>query len=207
MSNGVMGRTPVALALAGALTACPNRPLDAARAALEAGRLDEAGEAFLAAAHRDPALLGAWDGAVEAWCVRAAHVGRCLSVLDLELDRLGSVDRHKDALSEALEGRARARMAAGLVQAALEDLDRAALAAPERAPVLVARARALAMLGQRDEALAALEAAQTIDPSHPELDEVRRMVPGPPAVPDLENAPPAGFGGPATTEPGESGPR
>lgn len=173
------------------LSACPEAPLKEAQKALDEGRLEAAGEAFLREARRDPAHLAAWDGAVDVWCVRRAHVARCLEVLDLELDLLGSIARHHDALSVSLEARARARMLSGLPQAALADLERARSAAPERGSVAVAQARALAMLGRREEALEALDQARSLSPQDPEIDEVLGLLPGPRSVVGNE----AGFGG------------
>lgn len=182
----------VALPLSASLCACPSGPLEAARRLAEAGKHIEAGDAFLAVARADPAHLAAWDGAVEAYCVQAVHIGHCLKVLDLELDRLGNIERHHDALSIALERRARSRLDAGLAEAALEDLERASAAAPDRASVQVARARALVMLGRRQPALEALEEAARLDPKNPEIAEVRRTVPAPTVAPSPEGE---GFGG------------
>ena len=90
---------------------------------------------------------------------------------------MGSVARHQDALSISLERRARARLEAGLPRAALEDLKRAERDAPGRVSVLLAKVRAHAMLGQRNEAIQALDAAARMDPNHPELSEARSHVP------------------------------
>jgi tetratricopeptide (TPR) repeat protein len=190
-----MARRIVAPLTAAALTglaACPARPLASAREARAEGRLEAAGDAYLAAARRDPALLGAWDGAVDVWCRERVHIARCLGVLDLELELLGTVARHRDALSVALESRARARIEAGLAEAALADLERAAKAAPERGRVHVAKARALIMLGRREAALEALATARRLEPGLPEADEVADLVPAPPARVDDDEP---GFGG------------
>lgn len=185
---------PLYVALTAAtLAACPDRPLAEAEAARSAARWEEAGDAYLAAARRDPALLAAWDGAVDVWCREIVHVARCLKVLDLELELLGSVVRHHDALSQSLEARARARIDQGLAEPALSDLDRAAKAAPERASVHVARARALAMMGQREPALEALKTARSLQPGIAEADEVVEFIPKPGGAPATEGEP--GFGG------------
>ncbi len=170
--------------LAFLLAACPERPLDQAHRLAGEGRWEAAGEAYLAVAKADPASLGAWDGAVEAWCQRLANVGQCLSVLDLELDLLGNLNRHADALAEALERRARARLEQGLAQPALDDLARAEMAAPERASVLVAKARALIALGKSQAAKEALHQAKKLDPRNAEADQLW------PELPDEEH-----FGG------------
>ncbi|MEO1227297.1 MAG: hypothetical protein AAFZ18_00220 [Myxococcota bacterium] len=164
-----MGRRAAAITLfLTFLAGCPQNPIEGARRALERGDLDEAGETFLRVARADPAHLAAWDGAVEVWCRRKVAVARCLEVLDLELDFLGSIARHHDALAASLESRARARLESGLAKSALEDLERAEAAAPERASIHVVRARALGMLGQSEAARAALDRALTLDPHHRE---------------------------------------
>jgi tetratricopeptide (TPR) repeat protein len=180
---------PLTLALVG----CPDRPLEVAKSLAAQGQHAEAGARFLEVAKADPADLAAWDGAVEAFCHRLHDVGRCMETLDLELELLGNLQRHRDALSEALERRARDRIAQGMVDAGLADLDRAEKAAPERAAVQVVRARALIMRGERAAALAALERARKLDPEDPEVDEVLRLVPSLPA--DDPGAPTEGFGG------------
>lgn len=172
---------------------CPDRPLQRAFEDLQAGRFEEAGDAFFREARHDPAHLAAWDGAVEVWCRRAVHVARCLEVLDAELELLGSVERHRDALSHSLETRARARLQSGLVDAALSDLERAAKAAPERSSVPVAEARGLVMLGRREAAIEALERARRLDPRNPEIEEVLRLLPG--AGRPTPAPPQEGFGG------------
>ena len=180
----------VLLILSFALTGCPDRQLDDARALIEAGRYEEAGEAFVALAKADPANLGAWDGAVRLWCRDQVNVGRCISVLDLELQLLGTLQRHRDALAEVLERRARARLEQGLVEPALDDLERAIKAAPERPSVHVAQARAYMMKGEADAMLKALDLAKKLDPRQVEADELYQLVPTA-SVADDE-----GFGGP-----------
>jgi len=164
---------PLALALAG----CPSSEMEDAKALAAGGRYLEAGAAFKDIARADPANLAAWDGAIDAFCRKEVRVGECMGVLDLELELLGNLDRHADALSEALDARARARLEQGLVDPALADLARAEKAAPDRAPVLVTKARALIMKGQSEAALEALYRAKKIDPSFAEADEVFRLVP------------------------------
>lgn len=183
------------IALPALLLGCPSSQMDDARALAANGQHEAAGDAFLRIARADPANLGAWDGAIEAFCEEEIRVGRCMEVLDLELDLLGTVERHRDALSEALEGRARARLAKGLVDAALEDLARAERAAPNRPDVLVTRARALVAKGDREGALEALYRAKKIDPDHAEADEVFGLVPKAPTP--AAPAPDDRFGGPA----------
>lgn len=148
-----------------------------ARALVEAGEYRRAGDAFLALAKADPANLGAWDGAVQLWCKDQINVGECMKVLDLELRLLGNLQRHRDALSEVLERRARARLEQGLVAAALEDLARAEKAAPERASVHAVRARAYMMQGESERMLDALRRAKRLDPKLAEADALYRLVP------------------------------
>ena len=176
-----------------ALWGCPEDPLEAARAYAAAGDHVAAGEAFFRAAKSDPASLAAWDGAIESYCSHTERVGECMTVLDTELDLLGSLDRHRDALGEVLERRARARMEAGIVEGALEDLDRAERAAPERASVLVARAKALVMLGRAAEAEAALHRAKRLQPDNAEADALFRAIPKAPTA--TVTAPEDTFGG------------
>lgn len=153
--------------------------------------MEAAGERFLAIAKADPAHLAAWDGAVDAWCRQSLNVDRCLKVLDLELDRLGSIARHHDALAVSLEGRASARLDAGFVDAALEDLSRAARAAPDRPEVPLVQARAHAMRGDREAAVRALERAAKLSPHHPGLAPTRALLPTAPQPAETE----PGFGG------------
>lgn len=174
------GRPPVLVLWTIALTlavGCPDRRLDEARRLVEEGQTQAAAEAFVALAKADPADLGAWDGAIQIWCRDEVHVGKCMSVLDLELKLLGSLQRHRDALSEVLERRARARLDQGLVDAALADLERASKAGPQRASVHTARARAHMMRGAREDMLRALKQAKTLDPHLEEIDELYRLVP------------------------------
>ncbi len=159
------------------ITGCPDQRLAAARRLAAQGQPQKAAEAFVALAKADPANLGAWDGAVQIWCRDLANVGKCMSVLDLELKLLGSLQRHRDALSEVLERRARARLAQGLVDAALADLDRATKAGPNRASVHAARARAHMMRGAREDMLRALKRAKTLDPHLAEVDALYRLLP------------------------------
>jgi tetratricopeptide (TPR) repeat protein len=177
---------PALLAL---LFGCPENDFDRAKKLEEEGHYREAGELYVDIAKRDPANLAAWDRAVEVWCRKAINVGECMGVLDLELDRLGNLDRHSEALSEVLELRARARIEQGLVDAALDDLQRAEKASPKRASVFVARARAYVQAGKRAPALEALERAQMLDPNDKEIDELAAL------LPDEEDE---GFGGAKT---------
>ena len=184
-------KLPFAL-LCAALYGCPDRVLEEANTALKDGRLEDAGKAFLAAARADPAHLAAWDGAISVFCKRRVHVAKCLEVLDLELELLGSIERHRNALAQSLEARARARLEKGLARAALDDLKRAEKAAPEQASIALAQARAWVMLGLREDALDALDRARTLDPKNPGIDSIRQTIPAPPA----ENLHPGdGFGG------------
>ncbi|MEL7372300.1 MAG: tetratricopeptide repeat protein [Myxococcota bacterium] len=158
-------------------TACPDGQLADARRLAQAGRTEEAGAAFVALAKADPANLAAWDGAVQLWCHDQINVGECMSVLDLELQLLGNLQRHRDTLSEVLERRARARLAQGMVDAALTDLERAIKAAPERATVYTARARAFMMMGRSEEGRLALRTARKLQPKLTEIDELYRSMP------------------------------
>ncbi|MCK6546614.1 tetratricopeptide repeat protein [Myxococcota bacterium] len=174
------------------LAGCPDRPLDRG-AELEAkGQLTEAGELYVELVKRDPANLPAWDRAVDVWCRKKVDVGQCMNVLDLELDKLGNLERHHDALAEVLELRARARIEQGIVDAALSDLDRATKASPKRASLYTARARALIHVGRRDDAVTALKRAKELDATSPEIEELLKLLPGDTADTD-------GFGGTSTT--------
>ena len=155
-----------------AVLACSDGPLDQAQRLSEAGRHREAGESYLAAARAYPGLLAAWDGAVDAFCNKEVRIGRCLEVLDLELSMLGPVPRHRDALSAALERRARLRLERGMVEAAFADLGRAARAGPERASVFSARARAHLARGERTAAEHALRRALLLDPGLEEAEDL-----------------------------------
>ena len=163
----------------GLLCGCPERPLAAAEAHLAAGDPKAAGAAFVDAAKRDPANLAAWDGAIDAHCVRRVDVGDCLNVLDLELQILGDLQRHRDVLSEVLERRARERLTAGMADAALADLARAEKAAPNRAVIHAIRARVYLSLGRRAEALESIRRAKTIDPRLEETDRIISELPPP----------------------------
>ena len=175
-----LGKLGILLA-ATAISACPHRALDDVRALAAAGQKKEAAALALATAKADPANLAAWDAAVDLWCNQLVVVGECLNVLDLELDLLGNVQRHKDALSDVLVRRARARLADGLPKAALMDLDRAAKAGPKRAGVHIARAEVYASLGERSRAVQALERARKIDPNHHGIDHAAKLIPEAPA--------------------------
>ncbi len=172
------------------LSGCPDDTLDRARALQKEGRIQEAGDLYTYLAKKDPANLAAWDGAVQLWCREHVDVGACMSVLDLELDLLVNVERHRDALSEVLELRARARAESGMAQAALTDLERAEKAGPNRPSVHTAKARVLMMLGRTDAAHDALDTAKRLDPNHAEADALYQELPKKP-----EEAP-APFGGP-----------
>lgn len=163
--------------LAAFFCGCTENDVEKARALERDGKIEEAGELYLDAAKKDPANLAAWDGAVELYCRKHVHVGKCMGVLDLELDRLGNLERHHDALSEVLELRARARIEQGIVDAAVADLDRAEKAAPKRSTVFSARARAYVHLGRMDDARAQLERARELDPHNEEINEVVKLLP------------------------------
>ncbi len=186
-----------AVGLAGLLATlgCPDRRLADARALVEAGRYEEAGDAFVRLAKTDPANLGAWDGAVQLWCRDQVNVGRCMTVLDLELQLLGSLQRHRDALSEVLERRGRARLEKGLVEAALKDFDRAVSAAPERPSVHTARARVFMMRGETNAMLEALDRAKKLAPKHVEADELYQLVPTDASDASTQDGVNDGFGG------------
>ena len=164
---------PLALLLAG----CPAREMNKAKALEDEGRLPEAADAYQRIARREPANLAAWDRAIELWCNRLVHVGNCMGVLDLELELLGTVNRHHEALSEVLELRARARLEQGLVEPALTDLERAEKAAPGRASVHVARAKAYVMVGQRAAAEDEIRRARELDSGNDEADEIIAELP------------------------------
>ena len=184
-------------AVAVALLGCPDNRLSNARQLVNEGRYQEAGDAFVALAKADPANLGAWDGAVELWCKKQVNVGQCMGVLDLELKLLGSLQRHRDALSEVLERRARARLAQGLIPSALADLERAEKAAPERAVIHAVRARAHMMRGDRTAMLASLNRAKKLDPKLAEADELYSLVP---TSSQADAADGEGFGGPGAAD-------
>lgn len=186
------GHLPLLL-LPSLLCGCPSSEMDDAKALAAQGRFLEAGETYRRIARTDPANIAAWDGAVDAFCRREVRVGECMGVLDLELELLGNLERHADALSEALETRARARLEQGLVEPALADLARAEKAAPDRPPVLVTKARALIAKGDREAALEALYRAKKLDPEVAGADEVFQLVPKPPAA--AEPSPDEQFGG------------
>ncbi len=168
---------PRSLLLSLLLCACPSHSINKAKELEQLGQLKEAADRYWAIVKDDPANLGAWDGAVRIWCRLDINVGRCMETLELELDILGNLQRHQDALSEVLELRARARMDQGMANAALSDLVRSEKAAPERASVLIAKARALVMLGRRKDAALYGRRATELEPKNVELDEVTRMLP------------------------------
>jgi tetratricopeptide (TPR) repeat protein len=155
---------------------CPRDPLAEARNLERDGRTDEAAESYLDAARADPALMAAWDGAARLACGDRADISGCLEVLDTELELLGQVERHGELLAEALERRGRARLAQGLVHAALEDLTRAQEVAPERPSIFAAQARAYLMQGRRVEAKERIEQARKRDPSLEELSELHELM-------------------------------
>lgn len=174
----MVGRVRIAvLALLAATAGCPSSPLSDARALESGGDKEGAAEAYFTVAKDDAANLAAWDSAVRIWCDELARIDKCLDVLDAELATLGNLQRHQDALSKALELRARTRMKAGLVKSALMDLERAKKAGPGRASVFVAKARGYAMLGVRHLAEQALEQARKLDPNNEEANEVAKMLP------------------------------
>lgn len=159
------------------ISGCPDRSMTEARDLEASGKLAEAGRAYVTIAKLDPANLAAWDAAIRIWCTRLVHVGECMGVLDLELDRLGNLHRHKDALAEALEHRARARLEQGLAKAALADLERAEKASPERSAIFAVRAKALMMLGEPEEAITSLKRARRLDPSEREAEDLFKDLP------------------------------
>lgn len=174
-SRARRGALTLGLILSGA---CTQTPIEAAHALARDGKKVEALAAFKAIAKKDPAHLAAWDRAVALACRELVDVGECLGVLDLELELLGKLDRHHDALGEVLERRARARVEQGLLDAALDDLARAERAAPERAGVFVVRALALVARGERAAAKVALERAAVLDPQAPGLSAAAARVEG-----------------------------
>lgn len=175
------------------LTACPSRGIDGARALEQAGKLAEAAAAYKEVATKETQNLAAWDRAVDLTCDKLGHIDECAQLLDLELSLLGSLTRHRDALSSALEKRARARIDQGLADAAIGDLDRAIKASPWRATVYAARAKAHAMLGRRASAEADIKKAKELDPALAEGDELAFDLPAPDPEP--------GFGGTSTAAP------
>lgn len=174
MPQNVRFAVPLSLVF---LVGCPDANMDKAKDLASQGQHEVAGDLFFALAKRDPANLGAWDGAIEAFCRKEVRIGRCLDVLDYELEVLGNLERHKDALGEALEARALARLEQGLVDAALADLDRAERAAPGRVATLVVRAKCLVKKGDVKAATEALYRAKKIDPQDPTLAEAFEAIP------------------------------
>lgn len=150
------------------LYACPAHPFADAEALERAGDLEGAAQHYVRLAKADPANLAAWDRAIELQCKKRIDVGACIGILDLELDLIGSLARHHDALGEVLERRARARLEQGMAEAALGDLDRAERAAPLRSSIQVVKAKAYASLGKAREARQALEAARRLEPGNEE---------------------------------------
>lgn len=184
-------RHPLGLSLSlAALFACPGAPIDEARRLETAGERAAAAERYQAVARADPANLAAWDAAVRLWCRELARIDRCVGLLELELELLGDLARHREALGEALEARGRRRLEAGLVDAAIGDLERAEKAAPRRASVHAAFARVAITRGDREAALQALDRARRLDPK---LDELETLTE---ALPTEE-----GFGGEGAAEP------
>lgn len=170
-------------------TGCGERPFEKAQALEARGQLREAAAAYRDLAKLDPANLGAWDRAIDLFCRKVSDVGECLGVLDLELDRLGRIDRHSEVLGEVLETRARARLEQGLIDAALDDLRRAERVTPGRASLYVAEARAHLARSAFPEAIAAIDRARTLDPQNQEADAVVASLPS-------RRAADAPFGGP-----------
>jgi tetratricopeptide (TPR) repeat protein len=162
------------------LFACRANPLAEAEALEEAGHLEAAAAHYVSAAKADPANLAAWDRAIELQCRRRIDVGACIGILDLELDLLGSLQRHHDALGEVLERRARARLEQGMAAAALEDLARAERAMPLEASIHVVKAKALASLGRAAEARAALLEARRLEPDNAEANALFAELPADP---------------------------
>lgn len=190
-----MRRTATMIMASVVLAGCPDDPLAEPRALEQRGATEAAGEAYLEAAKADPALLAAWDGAIRIFCQERADVGRCLAALDFELDLLGEVDRHADALAEALESRARARLEQGLVEPARSDLERAEKVAPQRASLHAAFARIHLALGERSQARARLRRARSLDPNLAELETLWALAHPPESasdVPAVDGAPPDG---------------
>lgn len=187
--------TAAPIVAAALLFACPSDPLSGAEKLESSGKLEAAAQAYVRIAKADPANLAAWDRAVDIQCRRRIDVGACMGILDLELDLLGTLKRHHDVLSRVLERRARARLTQGLAEAALEDLARAEKAAPERASVQVAKAKALATLGRADEAHQTLLKARSLDPTNEEASALFAELPKP--TEEL-------FGGGAKRAPGPS---
>jgi tetratricopeptide (TPR) repeat protein len=174
---------------------CPDDPLAEPHRLEREGEFAQAAQAYLNAARADPANLAAWDGAVRVACEVRLDVAACLEVLDLELEVLGSVQRHADALAYSLERRARARLEQGLVEAAAADLKRAEAAAPERGVIHATWARLHLAQGDVEAARRALDEARKRSPDLPELKALYQL---------LESAAPSdpeGFGGKATGAP------
>jgi tetratricopeptide (TPR) repeat protein len=155
-----------------AFIGCPDRAMDRAAELAKKGDTRGAAIAFKQIARSDPANLAAWDQAIDLFCRELADVGECLNVLDLELELLGKVDRHRDVLGEVLERRARSRLDSGMIDAALEDVTRGLKVAPDRAAFEVLRARALLAKGDREAAKGALERAHKLDPKNPEAAQI-----------------------------------
>jgi tetratricopeptide (TPR) repeat protein len=147
---------------------CPAQPFAEAEALERGGDLEGAARQYVRIAKADPANLAAWDRAIELQCRKRIDVGACIGILDLELDLIGSLARHHDALGEVLERRARARLEQGMAEAALEDAERAEKAAAPRAGLYVVKAKAYAGLGRAREARQALEAARRLEPGNEE---------------------------------------
>ncbi|MEM1026279.1 MAG: tetratricopeptide repeat protein [Myxococcota bacterium] len=185
----------VSMLVCGLGAGCPTDPLQEAREFEKRGEFAQAAQMFLEAARSDPALLGAWDGAVRIHCEVRVDVASCLEVLDLELEVLGSVQRHADALAESLERRARARLEQGLLDSAASDLQRAEAAGPERGSVHAVWARLHLARGDPSKARRSLDAARARTPDLPELEGLYQVLEA--------QAPsdPEGFGGAPTAAP------
>lgn len=159
---------------------CPSNPLGRAQAFEQAGDLQSAARTYVAVAKADPANLAAWDRAIDIQCKQRIDVGACMGILDLELDLLGNLSRHHDALAEVLEMRARERLKQGFLDAALSDLERATKASPNRASLYVVQAKALSAQGKASEARSVLMRARALDPSNAEASALFAELPSPP---------------------------
>lgn len=180
------------------IAACARGDLDAARRLEAEGRLRAAGAAFQRLAESDPANLAAWDGAVRIWCRRLAAVGRCAAVLGEERARIGRVERHEAALFDALVGRAHARIDAGLIAAAADDIARAEKMRMASPRLVAAKARLALRTNAPDQARNHLQAGLNRWPDAPELQAVAQTLEtrrdqqfGGEAVPAKDGAPKA----------------
>lgn len=178
------------LAVCCGLYGCPERPLKQAQTLEKEGQYEKAGDMFLRAAKDSPGNLPAWDGAVRMFCEQEVRVGRCLEVLDLELQVIGNLDRHRNVASQALNRRARARLDQGMVDAAASDLARAEKLGPPLPEVLLTRARIALAQGKQDEAVQALLRAKKLQPDFTEAEVLLRE------LSEAQDAPLDAFGGP-----------